>query len=137
MRQRERCAPWPDTAQREYEKGTRDRHRLTGHQARNRTHFTYYSQTRTHIGSTRMHPFTSFPLLKGYRNKPAADLRSLRDVLLKVSYLGAQIPELAQLEFNPVIAMPAGHGCQIVDARARVKGIQSVKGFRIDGCGAN
>ena len=61
-----------------------------------------------------------FALLQGYRNKPAADLAALRDVLLKVSYLGAQIPELAELEFNPVIALPAGHGCQIVDVRARV-----------------
>jgi hypothetical protein len=63
-----------------------------------------------------------FALLQGYRNKPPADLDTLRDVLLKVSYLGAQIPELAELEFNPVMALPAGHGCQIVDARARVKG---------------
>src|SRR5688572_7121160 len=118
MRQRERCAPWPDTAQREYEKGSRDRHRLTGHQARNRTHFTYYSQTRTHIGSTRMHPSTCFPLLKGYRNKPPADLRALRDVLLKVSYLGAQRPEIAQLEFNPGIALPKCHGCHIMGMKA-------------------
>ena len=64
-----------------------------------------------------------FALLQGYRNTPPADLRSLRDVLLKISYLGAQIPELAELEFNPVMAMPAGHGCQIVDVRARVKSI--------------
>ena len=64
-----------------------------------------------------------FALLQGYRNKPPADFRSLRDVLLKVSYLGAQIPELAELEFNPVMALPAGHGCQIVDVRARVKSI--------------
>ena len=61
-----------------------------------------------------------FALLHGYRNKPAADLRALRDMLVKLSYLGAQIPELAELEFNPVMAMPAGHGCQIVDVRARV-----------------
>lgn len=60
-------------------------------------------------------------VLEGYRNKPPADLRALRDVLLKISYLGAEIPELAELEFNPIIALPAGHGCQIVDARARVR----------------
>ena len=68
-----------------------------------------------------IHSVRGFPLLQGYRNKPPADLRALRDVLLKVSYLGAQIPELAELEFNPVMAMPAGHGCQIVDVRARVR----------------
>ena len=63
----------------------------------------------------------AFELLQGYRNRPRADLAALRDVLLKVSYLGAQIPELAELEFNPLMALPAGHGCQIVDARARVR----------------
>lgn len=63
-------------------------------------------------------------LLQGYRNKPAADLRALREVVLKISYLGAQIPELAELEFNPVMALPAGHGCQIVDVRARVSSLQ-------------
>ena len=66
-----------------------------------------------------------FALLQGYRNKPAADLHSLRDVLLKVSYLGAQIPELAELEFNPVIALPTGHGCRIVDVRAKVKEVHT------------
>jgi acetate---CoA ligase (ADP-forming) len=72
-----------------------------------------------------IHSVRGFALLQGYRNKPNADLAALRDVLLKVSYLGAQIPELAELEFNPVMALPAGHGCQIVDVRARVRNIQS------------
>ena len=53
--------------------------------------------------------------------KPRADVDALRDVLLKVSSLGAYIPELAELEFNPVMAMPAGQGYQIVDARARLR----------------
>lgn len=66
-----------------------------------------------------------FALLQGYRNKPPADLAALRDVLLKVSCLGAEVPELVELEFNPVMALPAGHGCQIVDVRARVKRIQN------------
>jgi acyl-CoA synthetase (NDP forming) len=61
-----------------------------------------------------------FRLLEGYRNQPAVDLRAIRDVLSKISYLGSEIPELVELEFNPVIALGAGRGCQIVDVRARV-----------------
>jgi acyl-CoA synthetase (NDP forming)/RimJ/RimL family protein N-acetyltransferase len=61
-----------------------------------------------------------FPLLQGYRNRPQVDLAAMRDVILKVSFLGAQIPELAELEFNPVMVLPAGQGCQVVDVRARV-----------------
>jgi acyl-CoA synthetase (NDP forming)/GNAT superfamily N-acetyltransferase len=64
-----------------------------------------------------------FTLLQGYRNQPPADIRAIRDVLLKISYLGAQIPELVELEFNPVIALEVGRGCQIVDARARVRSV--------------
>ncbi|RPI55087.1 MAG: GNAT family N-acetyltransferase [Acidobacteria bacterium] len=61
-----------------------------------------------------------FALLEGYRNQPAVDLRAIRDMLLKLSYLGSEIPELVELEFNPVIALAVGRGCQIVDVRARV-----------------
>jgi acyl-CoA synthetase (NDP forming)/RimJ/RimL family protein N-acetyltransferase len=68
-----------------------------------------------------MRSVRGFALLEGYRNQPAADIRALREVLLKVSYFGSQIPELAELEFNPLIALEAGRGCQIVDARARVR----------------
>ena len=72
-----------------------------------------------------MRSVRGFALLQGYRNTPQADLGALRDVLLKVSYLGAQIPELAELEFNPVMAQPTGRGCQIVDVRARVRTAQA------------
>jgi acyl-CoA synthetase (NDP forming)/RimJ/RimL family protein N-acetyltransferase len=61
-----------------------------------------------------------FALLEGYRNQPPVDLRAIRDVLLTISYLGSEIPELVELEFNPVIALATGRGCQIVDVRARV-----------------
>jgi acyl-CoA synthetase (NDP forming) len=61
-----------------------------------------------------------FPLLEGYRGQAPVDLRAIRDVLLKISYLGSQIPELVEIEFNPVIALGPGRGCQIVDVRARV-----------------
>ena len=62
-----------------------------------------------------------FALLQGYRNKPPADLAALREVLLKISYLGAEVPELAELEFNPVMVLPAGHGCQGFKGVGRVR----------------
>jgi acyl-CoA synthetase (NDP forming) len=61
-----------------------------------------------------------FPLLQGYRGQPAADLDALRDILLRVSRLADDVPEIIELDLNPVIALPAGHGCCIVDARIRV-----------------
>ena len=67
-----------------------------------------------------MRSIRGFPLLQGYRDRKPADVLAIRDVLLKLSYLGDAVPELLELEFNPVIAMPAGQGCHIVDVRARV-----------------
>jgi acetate---CoA ligase (ADP-forming) len=62
-----------------------------------------------------------FPLLKGYRGHPAADLDALRDVLLRLSQLADEVPEVAELDLNPVMALAPGRGCVIVDARVRVK----------------
>ncbi|MCM3881977.1 MAG: GNAT family N-acetyltransferase [Vicinamibacterales bacterium] len=61
-----------------------------------------------------------FRLLQGYRGHAPADLPTLRDLLLRVAYVADQVPELLELEFNPVMALAPGLGCQIVDARARV-----------------
>jgi acetate---CoA ligase (ADP-forming) len=62
-----------------------------------------------------------FPLLRGYRGHPAADLDALRDVLLRLSRLADEVPEIAELDFNPVMALAPGRGCSIVDARIRVQ----------------
>jgi acetate---CoA ligase (ADP-forming) len=57
-------------------------------------------------------------LLGGYRGAPTADLPSVRELLLRVGRLVDDIPELAELDLNPVIAGP--EGCVAVDARVRV-----------------
>jgi acetyl coenzyme A synthetase (ADP forming)-like protein len=59
-------------------------------------------------------------LLRGYRGRPPADVDALRELLGRVSCLAEAVPEIAELDLNPVIALPPGHGCRIVDARIRV-----------------
>ena len=61
-----------------------------------------------------------FRLLEGYRGHAAADLPALQDLLLRVSRLVEAVPELIELDMNPVFALPPGQGCRIVDARLRV-----------------
>lgn len=61
-----------------------------------------------------------YQLLQGYRGRPACDVAALREVLLRVSLIGQRVPEIVELDLNPVIALPDGHGCRIVDARVRV-----------------
>jgi acyl-CoA synthetase (NDP forming) len=57
-------------------------------------------------------------LLSGFRGSAPADLNSIEDLLLRVSQLAEDLPELAELDLNPVIAGPSG--CVIVDARVRL-----------------
>jgi acyl-CoA synthetase (NDP forming) len=68
-----------------------------------------------------LHGIKGFRLLQGYRGHPAADLDALRDLLLRLSRLADSVPEIAELDLNPVIALAPGLGCRIVDARIRVK----------------
>ena len=61
-----------------------------------------------------------FRLLEGYRGHPPADIAAIEDLLLRVARLVEEVPEIAELDLNPVIALPPGRGCQIVDARIRI-----------------
>ena len=58
------------------------------------------------------------PLLLGHRGAPAADLTALQDIVLRVSCLADDLPPVAELDLNPVIARP--DGAYVVDARVRL-----------------
>jgi acetate---CoA ligase (ADP-forming) len=57
-------------------------------------------------------------LLGGFRGAPAADTAAAADLLLRVGRLADELPEVAELDLNPVIAGPSG--VVAVDARVRV-----------------
>jgi hypothetical protein len=65
------------------------------------------------------------PLLLGYRGHPPADLEALREILLRVSRLAADVPEISELDLNPVIALAPGYGCRVMDARVKVRQVSS------------
>jgi acetyl coenzyme A synthetase (ADP forming)-like protein len=62
-----------------------------------------------------------YPLLTGHRGRPPADVDALRDALLRMSCLATRVPEIVELDLNPVIALTPGGGCRVIDARIRVK----------------
>src|SRR5215469_8626397 len=67
---------------------------------------------------TLINSIRSAPLLHGHRGSPAADIPALRDVLMRVSRLADDLPEVTDLDLNPVIARQMG--VVAVDARIKV-----------------
>jgi len=65
-----------------------------------------------------IHGVHAAPLLFGHRGTPPVDTGALADVLLRVSRLASDLPEVAELDLNPVIATAGG--AQAADARIRV-----------------
>ncbi len=59
----------------------------------------------------------SFPLLRGVRGEPPADLAALAQALLALSSLAHDFPALAEADINPMLALPRGEGVVAVDAR--------------------
>ncbi|HEX5173308.1 MAG TPA: GNAT family N-acetyltransferase [Gaiellaceae bacterium] len=57
-------------------------------------------------------------LVAGFRGAPPADEEALIDLLLRLSLLADDLPELVELDLNPVLALP--DGCFAVDARVCV-----------------
>jgi acetyl coenzyme A synthetase (ADP forming)-like protein len=67
-----------------------------------------------------------YRLFEGYRGHPAADVAALENLLLRISRLVEEVPEINELDLNPVFALPPGKGCQIVDARIGLKPLREM-----------
>jgi acyl-CoA synthetase (NDP forming)/GNAT superfamily N-acetyltransferase len=59
------------------------------------------------------------PLLAGRPGEPAADLASVKDMLLRVSQLADDLPQIAELDLSPVIVRR--DGAVPIDARIRIQ----------------
>jgi acyl-CoA synthetase (NDP forming) len=60
----------------------------------------------------------SAPLLTGFRGAPPVDTAALEDLLLRLGRLAEDVPEIAELDLNPVLAGPGG--VIAVDAKLRL-----------------
>jgi acetyl coenzyme A synthetase (ADP forming)-like protein len=77
----------------------------------------------------RIHPLTdvdahemvrsvkAYQLLEGWRGARAADIKSLEELLLRVSAMVEEFPQMAELDLNPVKVLEADNGYVVVDAR--------------------
>jgi acetate---CoA ligase (ADP-forming) len=60
------------------------------------------------------------PLLTGYRGSPPADVGALKDLLFRINAMVEDLPEVAELDLNPVFVRPDGEGVVAVDVRMKV-----------------
>ncbi|MBW2647400.1 MAG: acetate--CoA ligase family protein, partial [Deltaproteobacteria bacterium] len=63
----------------------------------------------------------SFPLLRGVRGEPAADLLAIRKSILSLSQMALDFPEIIEADINPLLVRPEGKGAVAVDARFTIQ----------------
>jgi acyl-CoA synthetase (NDP forming) len=85
----------------------------------------------------RIHPLTDldakdmirsikgYPLLDGWRGAPPGDIPALEEVLLRVSALVEDLPEVAEMDLNPVKVLSPGQGCVVVDNRILLRSLEA------------
>ena len=57
------------------------------------------------------------PLLFGYGGAPSLDVAALEDVILRVAQLAQEVPEITEMDLNPIIVRE--HGVSVRGARIR------------------
>jgi acyl-CoA synthetase (NDP forming)/GNAT superfamily N-acetyltransferase len=59
-----------------------------------------------------------WPLLEGYRGSPPADVDGLVDLLVELGALAEDVPQIADVDLNPVMVGP--ESCSVVDVKVRL-----------------
>ena len=64
-----------------------------------------------------MKELKAYKILEGIRGEPERDIESLIGVMLSVSKMIAENPEITELDCNPTFVYEKGKGTLVVDAR--------------------
>jgi acetyl coenzyme A synthetase (ADP forming)-like protein len=62
----------------------------------------------------------TYKMLEGYRGAPKCDVGALEETILRLGQMVEEIPEVAELDLNPLMVLQDGEGTVVVDARIRV-----------------
>jgi acyl-CoA synthetase (NDP forming) len=65
-----------------------------------------------------LHSLRIWPLLAGFRGQPAADTDALVDLVTAVGLLAHEVPEVAEMDLNPILVN--ADGCHLVDVKIRI-----------------
>lgn len=66
----------------------------------------------------------SAALLRGVRGEPRKDLAALAEAIYRVAALVTVIEEISELDINPLLVLPEGEGCLVLDARLTIKEVR-------------
>jgi acetyltransferase len=64
----------------------------------------------------------TFPLLRGVRGEPPADIAAAEEIVLRVSQLVTDFPEIVEMDINPLVVHNVGEGAIVLDARIILQG---------------
>ena len=64
--------------------------------------------------------FKSHKILDGWRGAPPSDIAAVENLLLRISAMIEDIPEIQEMDLNPIMAMETGQGCYVADARISI-----------------
>ncbi|MBI5342509.1 MAG: acetate--CoA ligase family protein [Deltaproteobacteria bacterium] len=62
----------------------------------------------------------AYPLLSSFRGSVPADEGGIVDALLRISRLSTDVPEIQELDINPVMVMSKGRGIRAIDCRMTI-----------------
>ena len=63
----------------------------------------------------------SYKILEGYRGMPPRDIESIREIIMKTSRIMIEIPQIQDIDLNPIMLYEKGKGAIVVDARIIIK----------------
>lgn len=63
----------------------------------------------------------AFKVLDGYRGTPKCDVESIVGVILRMSAMVVNHPEIAECDINPLIVHADGQGCSVADSRVMLR----------------
>ena len=71
--------------------------------------------------SEQLRSIRAYPLLRGVRGEPPADIAAIEETVLRVSQLVSDFPEIVEMDINPLVVHNQGEGAIVLDARIILK----------------
>lgn len=62
-----------------------------------------------------------YKLLNGFRNRPKADVETIEKLLVSLSDMVVNHPEIMEMDINPLLVHPQGEGATVADCRMILK----------------